>query len=124
MVRRGLCCLLAWITVPCADIVQSQIAQTLKDSKALSRCLQFFLQMKAPFVAFICIAAPFHSGVELSRLRSTACDGMALAVPYHCDTFSSYSMLSVIIPHIKQDSSLAMAVFATLGFLFWVNTIR
>lgn len=124
MVRRGLCCLLAWITVPCADIVQPQIAQTLKDSKALSRCLQFFPQMKAAFSAFICIAAPFHSGVGLSGLRSTACGGMALTVPHHCDTFSSYCMFSVIIPHIKQDSSLAMAVFATLGFLFWVNTIR
>ena len=30
MVRREPCCLLAWIIVPYADIVQSQIARTLK----------------------------------------------------------------------------------------------
>ena len=124
MVRRGLCCLLAWIIVPCADIVQPQIAQTLKDVKALSRCLQLFPQMEAAFAAFICIAASFHSGVGLSRLRSTAYGGMALTAPRLCDTFSPYPMFPVIIPHIKQDSSLAMAVFATFGFLFWVNTIR
>lgn len=42
MVRRESCRLLEWIIVPYADIVQSQIARTLKDAKALPGCLQSF----------------------------------------------------------------------------------
>ena len=42
MVRREPCCLLAWIIVLYADIVQSQIARTLKYAKALPGCLQSF----------------------------------------------------------------------------------
>ena len=49
MVRREPCCLLAWITVPCADIVQSQMARTLKwpkpfqDASSCFCCRQMYV---------------------------------------------------------------------------------
>lgn len=122
MVRREPCRLFAWITVSCANIVQSQMAQTLYDAKALTRCLRFFLAVVSGTMRLTTLDYHDNSGLGMSRLRSTATSGLALIFSRRCYTYLD-SIFPVSMPHMKHASSLAIAVLATFGFLFWDKTI-
>ena len=73
MVRRELCHLIAWITaVSCADIVSTQIAQTLKCTEAPSRCSQHRIpEAVPPFPHTRSCRRPSVKGVSRPAVRST-----------------------------------------------------
>ena len=126
MVRREPCCLLAWITVPCADIVQPQMARTLKWPKPFQdvfRCFSGCRQMYVALAILHLLIACYSSGMAMSRAcRRRRCFA-PLTLTARCCTSLAHAMFPVIMPHMKQASSRATAVFATLAFLPCDNTI-
>ena len=76
------------------------------------------------------LIAHYHSGMAGSRLRSTATGSLALTLTTRCDNSGDIAgdhaphEAGKIMPHMKQASSLATAVFATFVFLLFLRTIR
>ena len=68
---------------------------------------------------FISLTTDYNIGKELSGLRSTAAGGPALTVT---EDVVLHAAASAIMPQMKQASSLATAVLATLLFLLVPRT--
>lgn len=84
MVRRESCRLKAWITDFCANIVQSQMTQTLRWLQPLPDAFSCIWLMNRHMPTFISLADRYDSGTALSRLRSTAKCGLALTRMARC----------------------------------------